>query len=337
MSPIVNYDHESGIPVVDFGPFRDGTRKQEVADAILTSFKEVGFVYLVNHGIPQEKMDGIIGWAKKFFALPMETKMLAPHPSLGTHHRGYSSPGLEKVIQNEYDPNKIVQSRKKAPDAKENFECGRENDEVMPNIWLPDRILPGFKEACLDYFWTCYEVELSIFRALALGFGINEEYFTEYHSAADNQLRILHYFSVPVKDVEEGLAPRIGAHSDFCSITMLFQDHTGGLEVEDPHNPGEFKAATPIPGSLVINAGDFLMRWSNDIIRSTVHRVRAPKHLYGTDCMTPERYSIPYFCSANFSAIIDSVPGTWSETVPKKYEPIDVIGYQMKRLAMSYK
>ncbi len=42
MSSIVNYDHESGIPVVDFGPFRDGTRKQEIADAILRSFKEVG-------------------------------------------------------------------------------------------------------------------------------------------------------------------------------------------------------------------------------------------------------------------------------------------------------
>ncbi len=82
----------------------------------------------------------------------------------------------------------------------------------MPNIWLPDGILPGFKEACLDYFWvrdypctlprefdqspsqTCYKVELNIFRALALGFHINEEFFTEYHSAADNQLRMLHYF-----------------------------------------------------------------------------------------------------------------------------------------------
>lgn len=91
MSSIVNYEHESGIPVVDFGPFRDGTRKQEVADAILRSFKEVGFVYLVNHGVPQEKMDGIIGWAKRFFALPMETKMLAPHPPIGTHHRGIAS------------------------------------------------------------------------------------------------------------------------------------------------------------------------------------------------------------------------------------------------------
>ncbi|KAK0461812.1 Clavaminate synthase-like protein [Desarmillaria tabescens] len=336
MSPIVNYDHESGIPVVDFGPFRDGTRKQEVADAILKSFKEVGFVYLVNHGIPQEKMDGIIGWAKKFFALPMEIKMLAPHPPLGTHHRGYSPPGLEKIIQHEYDPDKIVQSRKKAPDAKENFESGKENDKVIPNIWLPDGILPGFKEACLDYFWTCYDVELNVFRALALGFRINEEYFTEYHSAADNQLRILHYFSVPVKDVEEGLAPRIGAHSDFGSITMLLQDQAGGLEVEDPHSPGEFKAATPIPGSLVINAGDLLMRWSNDTIRSTVHRVRAPKHMYGTDCMTPERYSVPYFCGPNHSTIIDSIPGTWSETVPKKYEPIDSTEYLMKRLAMSY-
>ena len=46
---------DSGIAIVDFGPFIDGSNKQAVADKILSSFKEIGFVYLVNHGIPPER------------------------------------------------------------------------------------------------------------------------------------------------------------------------------------------------------------------------------------------------------------------------------------------
>lgn len=79
------------------------------------------------------------------------------------------------------------------------------------------------------------------------------------HHAHDNQLRLLHYprcvslnlfcrscihlipsFSVPAKDLEEEKITRIDAHTDFASITLLLQDHVGGLEVEIPGKPGEF-------------------------------------------------------------------------------------------------
>jgi len=86
----------------------------------------------------------------------------------------------------------------------------------MPNIWLPEGILPGFKEACLEFYWVspihlpksgfdrahsafipcvqaCYELEKSVLRALAIGFSLPEEYFFQFHKVADNQLRLLHY------------------------------------------------------------------------------------------------------------------------------------------------
>jgi isopenicillin N synthase-like dioxygenase len=46
----------AAISVVDFSPFLDGSNKQGVADEILSSFKRVGFVYLLNHGLPQERI-----------------------------------------------------------------------------------------------------------------------------------------------------------------------------------------------------------------------------------------------------------------------------------------
>lgn len=102
----------------------------------------------------------------------MEHKQLAPHPPSGTHHRGrrasvltktrvpkleyagYSAPGVEKVSQHVYDADDLAKQRVQAPDVKESFEVGREESDSMPNIWLPDGILPGFKEASLDFFWV---------------------------------------------------------------------------------------------------------------------------------------------------------------------------------------
>ena len=79
----------------------------------------------------------------------------------------------------------------------------------MPNIWLPNGVLPGFNEACLSFFWVtvplnithvnlmeiqkCRKVEQNLLRALAVGFGLEEEWFLRYHETANNQLRLLHY------------------------------------------------------------------------------------------------------------------------------------------------
>ncbi|KAJ7657045.1 thymine dioxygenase [Mycena rosella] len=298
----------SGIAIIDFGPFLDGSNKQEVADQILSSFKEIGF-------------------SKEFFAQPMDVKKLAPHPPSGTYHRGYSAPGQEKVVQHLYNPDTIAEQRVQAPDVKESFECGREGDEVMPNIWLPEGILPDFKEMCLEFFWLCHEIQLNILRALALGFGLPDEYFDKYHTAPDNQLRLLHY-------------PRCisffygSPHSE--KTPLRNEQIARGLEVEDPHVPGSFHRAPPVPGALMVNAGDFMMRWSNDTICSTIHRVRAPPQAHASDGTISARYSIPYFCCADFSTVIDCIPGTWDTERPKTYQPISAQEYIMKRMAAIY-
>ncbi|KAK7045139.1 thymine dioxygenase [Favolaschia claudopus] len=324
------------IPVIDFAAFLDESTKHAVAGEMLQSFKDIGFVYLINHGIPQAKVTEMFEMSKKFFALPLETKNLAPHPPSGTHHRGFSAQGQEKVTQHVYDSDSLAEQRAQAPDAKESFECGREEDELMPNIWLPEGTLVGFKETCLEFFWLCHKIELNILRALALGFGLDEAYFTQCHTVADNQLRLLHYPSVPFDALQQNSIARIGAHSDFGSITLLLQDDVGGLEIEDPNVPGAFRSVIPVPGGLLVNAGDFMMRWSNDTIKSTIHRVCAPPGT--TSGMTPERYSIPYFCSADFSTVVDCIPGTWDEGAgrPKKYEPISAKEYILRRLEASY-
>jgi len=114
------------------------------------------------------------------------------------------------------------------------------------------------------FYWTCFKTASLILRALSLGLGLpDEEFLLKLHSGNYNQLRLLHYPPIPARVVEEGKVARMPSHTDWSSITFLFQDECGGLEVEDPHVPGRFMSVTPVKGACVMNVGDLLMRWSN--------------------------------------------------------------------------
>jgi isopenicillin N synthase-like dioxygenase len=194
----------------------------------------------------------------------------------------------------------------------------------------------------LAFFEACQEVHMAVMRALALGMGLSsEKYFDSFVDAGDNTVRLLHYRKVKESEFRAG-AIRAGAHSDYGSITLLFQDKRGGLQVQSP--TGVFVDARPIEGTVVVNAGDLLARWSNDTIRSTIHRVVEPPRPEkgpedaqdGGEKEYPPRYSIAYFCNPNSDATIDVIPGTLKSAEDKKYDPINSGDYLVQRLAATY-
>jgi len=211
-----------------------------------------------------------------------------------------------------FDTDKLHELRGKGADFKESFDmgtyiarprlrpadtltAGSSDSQRCQNIWIDDKYLPGFRAGCERFMSIGRQLQVMALRALALGMPhVPADFFDAYHSEGDNQLRLLHYPSAPWSVFESGEKGRIGAHTDFSTCTFLFQDDVGGLEVEDPHNPGTFVPAPPVKGAVVFNIGDFLMRWSNDELKSTLHRVRAPPRRPEDGEMTRERFSIPY-------------------------------------------
>ncbi|KAJ5893452.1 hypothetical protein N7495_005143 [Penicillium taxi] len=327
------------IPLIDFGPFFSGTPsdKHSVALAITDAFKASGFVYLKSHGITPSVVSHVFASSARFFQRPQDQK-----DSLGWEtpesNRGYITMGREKLSTVEVDKVDIEGLRATLPDLKETMEIGREGVDGLPNRW-PDELDDegkDFKKVMLSFSELCKDLHRHVMSAIALGMNLPEHFFDEFIGGGDNTLRLLHYSPVR-KDVFKDHPDQVRAaeHTDYGSITLLFQDRHGGLQVRSPR--GTFVDATPIADTIVVNAADLLARWSNDTIKSTRHRVIQPPSPAGEDSDSetyPSRYSVAYFCNPDFDKLIEALPGTYGEEIDavKKYADITAGDYLVQRL-----
>jgi len=284
--------------LIDFSKFLNGSPSQKLstAQAILRGFQTAGFIYLSNIPIAPSVVSQVFSYSATFFKLSMSEKLSIAWTTPEAN-RGYSAPGREKatILTDEAAVDAL---RKSVPDIKESIEIGREDEPEHPNRWpveTEENNLVGFRDLMLSFFDQCASLHKQIMRAIAVGIGIDEEYFDAFVCDNDNTLRLLHYPSVPKKVFDESPSQvRAGEHTDYGSITLLFQDQSGGLQVKSSN--GQFIDATPIEGTCVVNGGDLLARWSNDTIKSTLHRVVRPpggmvKGEDGEECF-PARYSV---------------------------------------------
>ncbi|KAH8693206.1 hypothetical protein BGW36DRAFT_399914 [Talaromyces proteolyticus] len=310
--------HEGfSIPLINFSAFLNGTPEERTRTAkeILHGFKTAGFIYLHSLPLSPSQRQQVFDASANYFSLSLETKLSHLMPSVESN-RGYSANGQEKLGSEE------------SPDIKETLHIGREKDPKYPNIW-PAEIgrLVGFKDTIGGFFDFCTKMVNEVMRAIAVGLGIDENYFEEYMSDGDHKLRLLHYPEVSTEVFQSNVNKvRAGAHTDYGAITLLFQDSRGGLQVKTP--TGEYANATPIENTVVVNAGDLLARWSNDLIKSTVHRVVEPPLLRKTYCR--------FFGGPHEDSYIDAIPGTFVTDADKKYKGVKSGQYYIDRLTATY-
>lgn len=331
--------------LIDFAPFLSSSApastRAATAKSVLTAFQQYGFLYITNHGISSSETKTAFQQSAAFFSQPLDAKNALAWDSPESN-RGYSCMGQEKVT-NVTDKDGVDDLRATNPDLKESYEIGRDGVPGMPNQW-PQKDeaslhAKNFQDDMKRFFDTCKQLHIAILRAIASGLGIDEHWFDEYAQVGDNTLRLLHYPAVDRELFQRNKSQlRAGAHTDYGSLTLLFQDSRGGLQVQGLDG-STWVDAKPIPDTIVVNAGDLLARWSNDAIKSTLHRVVEPPmdHASNGDApnVYPARYSIAYFCNPDFDKFIDVVPGTLNGQA-KKYEGINSGEYLVQRLAATY-
>lgn len=297
----------SEIPVVDFGPFREGSAEERaaVAGAIGRACETVGFLYLANHGVPQALIDATFAASKQFFDQSAADRMKSA--ATLDHWRGYVPSKLEAEGGTVGGAIETFRFMLDLPADDPDVVTGKPLH--LPNRWPDD--LPGFRPTVEAYIAAMLDLSRSLRHAFAMALGLDEGYFDPFYHRPLFQLSLLHYRppkSLQAEDLEIGA----GEHRDTGAFTLLMQDDTGGLEVE--HKKGEWVAAPPIRGAYVINIGDVMMRWTNGRFVSTPHRVvnRAMK----------PRYSIPFFANPDYDVTIAPIGSLLSPGEAPAYAPL---------------
>lgn len=315
--PLLDFDR---IPIIDLTDLLDNSHPQAVADAIGTSCRDIGFLYIKNHGIPARLIQSVFAQAQNFFARPDDYK-LQHHIKRSPAHRGYFP-----LFEENTDPNLTA-------DLKEGFDLARDLPPEHPkvqqglplhgsNVWPQD--MPEFKRIIEDYFQALTQLANQLMQAFALALGLERDFFASKIDEPLAQLRLLHY--PPQEGHIEHKTLGCGAHTDYGCLTILAQDQIGGLQVQNA--AGQWVAVPPIPNTLVVNLGDQMARWTNDLFKATPHRV--------INTSGWERYSLPFFFDPNWDTVVECLPHCQSPDYPAKYPPVQAGSYLLSRLQATF-
>ena len=306
------------LPIIDLSAARAGAATlAPVAAEIGAACRDVGFFYVVNHGVGSELIAEAFARSRAFFALPAADKRKLAIETVGGN-RGYSG-----LLHEALDP-------ARGPDMKEAFNIGLDlaPDDPELRAGKPFRSLnawpnlPEFRDTLLAYYDACAALGARLHRAFALNLGLEADFFADKFDRPMATLRLLHYPAPP-----SGADPRTGAgaHTDYGNLTLLATDDVGGLEVRT--RAGQWIEAPVVAGAFIVNIGDCLMRWTNDAYVSTPHRV--------VNRSAKERYSIAFFYDPNPDAMVETIPSCVRRGDRPGYPPILAADYLNMRLEAS--
>ncbi len=276
--------------------------------------RDTGFFLLEGHGLDPALIARVFDSAAQFFAQPEGAKRplsIATNP----HNRGWAYLGSESLDETSGQT-----------DRKEAFNIGLDLPADDPrvirgepfrgvNLW-PD--LPGFRDTMLAYFDAALDLGTGLLRPIARDLGLPVHHFDASFDAPMATLRLLSYPAASGATGEIGA----GAHTDYGALTLLMTDGAPGLQVRP--RGGDWQDVPHVPGAFIVNIGDCLMRWTNDLYVSTPHRVLPPPRA---------RQSVAFFLDPNPDALIDPLPGTGAP----KYAAMTGAEYLHMRLSATYK
>jgi isopenicillin N synthase-like dioxygenase len=312
---------QTEIPIIDVSGFLEGTEEgmQRVAAEIGSACRDRGFFQIVGHGIPEEQIQRVYDLAKAFFDQPEEIKATAAQPA-PDQVRGWTTVGAEGLSYSlgEEAPGDLKEKMDMGPPDVDRDDPYFTNDEAgphfAPNVW-PDAPA-GMQEEWEAYFATMSELARQLMRMFAVALNLPIDYFDDKIDRHISMFRALNYPDQPEPPLPGQL--RAGAHSDYGSLTIVRQeDRPGGLQVLAKN--GEWTDVPSTPGAFVVNIGDLMAEWTNDLWVSTMHRVVNPPRDQAEDS---RRISLVFFHQPNYDTMVECLPTVLREGEAPKYAAV---------------
>lgn len=275
------------LPVLDLALLElpDADQSPYLAE-LRTTARDVGFFYLINHGINPQLLQNVQSITQAFFSLPDEEKQRVSMIH-SPHFRGYNRAGVEYTREQR--------------DQREQFDIGAERVALAlqagdpawkrlqgPNLW--PEALPQLRPVIHAWQQAMTGIALRLLRAFAKSLSLPPDAFDALYGTHPNEhVKLIRYPGQASDASQQG----VGAHKDSGFLTFLLQDEQPGLQVEV--TPGNWVDALPKPGAFVVNIGELLEIATNGYLRATVHRVLSPP-------AHKERVSIAFFLGAQLDA-----------------------------------
>jgi isopenicillin N synthase-like dioxygenase len=296
------------LPVVDIRPWDEGgAARAAVVAEVRRALEQVGFLYVRGLPLAPARLDSAFAASLRFFAATPEAKKRLAYASVDANF-GYQGMGAERL------------DTAAAPDLKETFTM-RNALSVPPGSRWPDE---AFRRDAVAFYQASLAAACRVLEIMAAGLSLPADFFIERHQGENVTLRFLHY---PGNQAPRERALGAGAHTDYGSITLLFQDDVGGLEVRGLD--GQWRSAPPLPGCALVNTGDLMERWTNGRFKSTPHRVLPVTG-------TRDRYSIALFVDPDTAVNVECIPDCAVPGEPPRYPPITAGEHIRQKIAATH-
>ena len=298
------------LKTLDFANFEefDAEKIGQMSGLVDAAFRSSGFLVARNLGFQSSLVDNLFASSKSLFALPHDKKLQYQFSGPQANF-GYQAMESEALASGG------------SPDLKEAFTMrnvlGRFEDE---GVWPSDE----FRDLSKTLFRSCFSAAIELLKICAIAHGQQEDFFSKFHSGENATLRVLHYPDVNPRPDNGQMGA--GAHSDYGSITFLFQQDVGGLQILDSNKT--WRNCPAVKDAAIVNVGDMLETWSNGLFPSTRHRV-----LPRTNAR--ERYSIAFFMDPDDQVVVEPLRTCIKDDDTSRFAPVQVREYLKGKIADS--
>ncbi|KAF9605605.1 hypothetical protein IFM89_017948 [Coptis chinensis] len=232
------------IPLVDLQEERE-----KVVKAIKVASEEWGFFQVLNNGVPLSVLEEMIKGVIRFNEQDHEVRKEFYTRDRKTRVRFNSNFDLYTSKAANWRDTMVI--------------------EILNPYPLDPKELPAAcRDIAIEYAKHVTALGDALFELLSETLGLKADHLKQLN-CGESCLLISHYYpACPEPDLTLGTTK----HSDPTFLTILLQDHIGGLQVLHQNH---WVDVNPVPGALVVNIGNFLQITSNDRLKSVEHRVLA--------------------------------------------------------------